>query len=84
MMDTREAHSPKDQRIHVILAYCEDNIDKSKASDLLRSLLVSHDITNIVDLLEYCLSPYDLNIPDIWSPCFRKGACRYQNRHGVY
>ena len=44
MMDTRDATTHGDQRIQGILAYFDDNIDKSKASEFLHRLLVSHDI----------------------------------------
>ena len=71
-MDTREASSPDDQRIQGILAYFNDNIDKSKASDFLHSLLVSHDILtwNFCGQIVYLSKTIpNKNIVDQWEYC---------------
>jgi hypothetical protein len=68
-MDSKERSSPRHWRVEDILGHLTDNVDKNNAEELLLQgeiVYKGKNIrgTNIVDLLQYTVLPYNTEIPE--------------------
>ena len=68
-MDSKERSSPRHWRVEDILGHLTDNVDKNNAEELLLQgeiVYKGQNIrgTNIVDLLQYTVLPYNTEIPE--------------------